>query len=112
SGFSSDRLQESYRTGNLDWLDSINHYNSTSAAFDEKFLYQRNDIQANGIDSILRSGLSLFVGVGAAHLPGERGVIEILRARGYQLRPVKMGSRDSEHKKLVEKLRVPVSFKT
>lgn len=112
SGFSSDRLQESYRTGNLDWLDSINHYNSTSAAFDEKFLYQRNDIQANGIDSILRRGLSLFVGVGAAHLPGERGVIEILRARGYQLRPVKMGSRDSEHKKLVEKLRVPVSFTT
>lgn len=109
-GFSNDRLQESYRTGNLDWLDSINRYNSTSAAFDEKFLYKRNEIQARNIDSILRSGNTLFVGVGAAHLPGDRGVIEMLRAMGYQLRPVFMGTRDSEHKALVEKLRVPVSF--
>lgn len=112
SGFTNDRLQESYRTGNLDWLDSINYYNSTSAAFDEKFLFRRNEIQARSIDSIIRSGASLFVGVGAAHLPGDRGVIELLRAMGYQLRPVKMGTRDSEHKTQVEKLRVPVTFKT
>ncbi|MCR6719842.1 MAG: TraB/GumN family protein [Chitinophagaceae bacterium] len=110
--FSSDRLQESYRTGNLDWLDSINRYNSTSAAFDEKFLYKRNEIQANSIDSIIRKGYSLFVGVGAAHLPGDRGVIEMLRAKGYKLRAVQMGARDSEQKGLVEKLRVPVTFKT
>lgn len=111
SGFTNDRLQESYRTGNLDWLDSINYYNSNSAAFDEKFLYQRNEIQANSIDSIIKSGSSLFVGVGAAHLPGERGVIELLRSKGYQLRPVTMGTRDSEHKSQVEKLRVPVVFR-
>lgn len=111
-GFTSDRLQESYRTGNLDWLDSINRYNSTSAAFDEKFLYKRNEIQANSIDSIIRKGFTLFVGVGAAHLPGDRGVIEMLRAKGYKLRAVHMGTRDSEHKGQVEKLRVPVQFKT
>lgn len=103
------KLQEAYRTGNLDLLDSINRLNSYSDAFDEKFLYKRNEIQANSIDSILKKS-SLFVGVGAAHLPGSRGVIELLRHKGYRLRPILMGSRDSRHKEQVEKLRVPVSF--
>ncbi|MBC7873280.1 MAG: TraB/GumN family protein, partial [Ferruginibacter sp.] len=110
--YSADKLQEAYRTGNLDLLDSINKFNSVSDAFDEKFLYRRNEIQARSIDSILKSGSSLFVGVGAAHLPGERGVIEILRKRGYKLRPVKMGERASKEKDMVDKIRVPVSFKT
>lgn len=110
--YSSDKLQEAYRKGDLDLLDSINNYNSFSAAFDEKFLYRRNEIQANSIDSIIKSGSILFVGVGAAHLPGDRGVIEMLRAKGYKLRPVKMGERASKTKDLVDKLRVPVEFKT
>src|SRR5436190_330626 len=108
--YSADKLQEAYRTGNLDLLDSINRMNSFSAAFDEKFLYRRNLLQANSIDSILKSRSSLFVGVGAAHLPGTRGVIEILRRMGYKLRPIVMGETDSDKKDVVEKLRVPVNF--
>ncbi len=110
--YSADKLQEAYRKGDLDLLDSINTYNSVSAAFDEKFLYRRNEIQAESIDSIIKSGSILFVGVGAAHLPGDRGVIEMLRAKGYKLRPVKMGERASKTKEQVDKLRVPVVFKT
>jgi uncharacterized protein YbaP (TraB family) len=110
--YSSVKLQEAYRNGNLDLLDTINKYNSISAAFDEKFLYRRNEIQAHSIDSIIKSGSTLFVGVGAAHLPGDRGVIEILRRKGYKLRPVKMGERNSRDKDLMDKIRVPVTFKT
>ena len=110
--YSSGKLQEAYRKGNLDQLDSINKLNSFSEAFDEKFLYKRNEIQAFSIDSILKSKATLFVGVGAAHLPGKRGVIEILRDKGYILRPVMMGERDSRHKEEVEKVRVPVVFNT
>jgi uncharacterized protein YbaP (TraB family) len=108
---SPNKLQEAYRTGNLDLLDSINRLNSYSDAFDEKFLFKRNEIQANSIDSILKKS-TLFVGVGAAHLPGPRGVIELLRRMGYRLRPVIMGSRDSKHKDQVEKIRVGVTFAT
>jgi uncharacterized protein YbaP (TraB family) len=110
--YSSDKLQDAYRLGNLDLLDSINKYNSISEAFDEKFLYRRNEIQAENIDSILRTGSALFVGVGAAHLPGSRGVIEILRKKGYTLRPVKMGQRSGRDKEQIDKVRVPVSFQT
>ena len=110
--YSQNNLQEAYRTGNLDLLDSINKYNSTSDAFDEKFLYKRNEIQAKSIDSIIKSGSTLFVGVGAAHLPGERGVIEILRKQGYKLRPVKMGMRAGKDKDNIDNIRVPVTFNT
>lgn len=110
SDFSYGKLEEAYRTGNLDLLDTINKVNSTSAAFDEKFLYRRNQIQADNIDSIIKTKASLFVGVGAAHLPGERGVIEMLRRKGYKLRPIKMTERDSKHKEEIEKIRVPVQF--
>lgn len=107
---SSRNLEAAYRSGNLDLLDTINKANSRSAAFDEKFLYKRNEIQAHSIDSILKKGTSLFVGVGAAHLPGQRGVIELLRRAGYTLRPIKMRERDSQHKDEIEKIRVPVQF--
>jgi len=108
--FSYSKLEDAYRSGNLDLLDTINKVNSTSAAFDEKFLYKRNEMQANSMDSIMKTGQALFVGVGAAHLPGQRGVIELLRRKGYKLRPIKMSERDSKHKEEIEKMRVPVKF--
>ena len=108
--FSYSKLEDAYRTGNLDLLDTINKVNSRSAAFDEKFLYKRNEIQATSVDSILKTKAALFVGVGAAHLPGERGVIEMLRRKGYKLRPIKMTERDSKHKDAIEAIRVPVQF--
>lgn len=105
--FSYAKMEEAYRTGNLDLLDTINKVNSTSAAFDETFVYRRNDIQAHSIDSILKTRASLFVGVGAAHLPGQRGVIELLRRAGYSLRPINMTERGGNRKDELEKIKVP-----
>ncbi len=101
---------DAYRKGDLDMLDSLDRMDNESEAFTEKFLYQRNDVQAMSMDTIMKKGQSLFVGVGAAHLPGKRGVIEILRRMGYKMRPIKMQDRDAEQRDKIDKIRVPVTF--
>ncbi len=101
------KIQDAYRRGDLSLLDSLQQLSGGSEAFNEKFLYGRNDIQANAIDSIIRKE-SLFVAVGAAHLPGKRGVIEILRRKGYTMRPVSMTDRDAEQRERIDKIKVPV----
>jgi uncharacterized protein YbaP (TraB family) len=105
------KMQQAYRYGDLDLMDSLDNLMEKSTAFREKFLYKRNEIQASSIDSIIQHR-SLFAGVGAAHLPGDKGVIELLRKKGYTLRPVKMADRDAEQKEAINKLKVPVSFST
>ncbi|TKK65664.1 TraB/GumN family protein [Ilyomonas limi] len=104
------KIQDAYRRGDLDMLDSLEQYEYVSPAFTEIFLYKRNEVQANSIDTILHHH-SLFVGVGAAHLPGKRGVIELLRKKGYHLRPIYMTDRDADKKDAIDKMRVPVVFK-
>ncbi|HVS97566.1 MAG TPA: TraB/GumN family protein, partial [Puia sp.] len=103
------KTQEAYRKGDLDMLDSLERLMEPSESYMEKFLYRRNEIQAASIDSIVRRH-SLFVGVGAAHLPGKRGVIELLRRKGYTLRPVMMPDQDATRRDDIDKIRVPVTF--
>ena len=103
------KIQDAYRRGDLDLMDSLDIMTERSDAFREKFLYKRNEIQAGSIDTILKT-TSLFVGVGAAHLPGSRGVIEMLRKKGYKLRPIKITERDAEKKDETDKLKVPLVF--
>src|SRR5580658_1380975 len=102
------KMQEAYRHGDLSLMDSLDQLLSSSKAFTEKFLYGRNVIQAGSIDSILRHK-SLFVAVGAAHLPGSRGVIELLRKKGYTLRPVKMTDQDAKDREQIDRLHVTVN---
>ena len=105
------KTQEAYRKGDLDMLDSLERLMEPSESYMEKFLYRRNEIQAASIDSIVRRH-SLFVGVGAAHLPGKRGVIELLRKKGYTLRPVMMPDQDATRRDDIDKIKVPVTFST
>jgi uncharacterized protein YbaP (TraB family) len=110
SAFEIERkTQEAYRKGDLDLLDSLERLMEPSESYMEKFLYRRNEIQASSIDSIVQRH-SLFVGVGAAHLPGKRGVIELLRKKGYTLRPIMMPDQDATRRDDIDKIKVPVTF--
>jgi uncharacterized protein YbaP (TraB family) len=61
--------------------------NKTSAEFKEILLDQRNQ---NWIAPMVQfmQDKSCFFGVGAAHLGGESGVLQLLRKKGYQVTPV------------------------
>lgn len=108
-GNTGDKLNDAYRRGDLDMLDSLSNNQFSSSAFLEKFLYKRNENMFRSIDSIIRRD-GLFAGVGAAHLPGERGLINMLRKAGYTVRPIAMTNRDSEQKEQIEKIKAPVVF--
>jgi hypothetical protein len=47
----------------------------------------RNGIMAEGLDSIIKK-TSVFCAIGAAHLGGNKGVINLLRQKGYTVRKV------------------------
>lgn len=83
-----DLLQDAYRNQNLDFLDSL-QAETAGENYLKYMLYERNKIMVRNIDSLLNTGISLFSGVGAAHLPGENGMIELLRRLGYTVSPVK-----------------------
>jgi uncharacterized protein YbaP (TraB family) len=81
-------IVDAYRLQDLQLLDSIDQMGSPGKNRRKWMLDERNIVMADGIDSILQAGQSIFAGVGAAHLPGEMGVLHLLRLKGYQIRPV------------------------
>lgn len=84
-----EQIDQAYREGDLDKLDSLELITTPTANFHKYFIEERNANMMRRMDSILRTGKVMFTGIGAAHLPGERGAIEILRDMGYTVRPVK-----------------------
>lgn len=86
--WSKDRVLETYLKGDLDYMHQI--MRSQLSVSDNAYhllITNRNIIMANGIDTLIRKYPS-FIGVGAAHLPGNEGIIYLLKQKGYQLRPV------------------------
>jgi uncharacterized protein YbaP (TraB family) len=54
----------------------------------EALIDARNRLMVQRSDSIMRQNIPLFVAVGAAHLPGRKGILELFRELGYSIRPV------------------------
>jgi uncharacterized protein YbaP (TraB family) len=69
-------------------IDSL--YNLTnqslSVSSNDKLLIDRNFNMTNRMEKIMKEK-SVFVAVGAAHLAGKAGLIELLRKRGYKVIP-------------------------
>ncbi len=79
-------MQDAYRERNINLLDSIDQAVYTQHYL-KNMLYIRNQNMANRMDSVMRTG-KVFTGIGAAHLPGEKGVIRLLRNKGYTVTPL------------------------
>ncbi|MGB5819948.1 MAG: TraB/GumN family protein [Saonia sp.] len=79
-------MQDAYRERNINLLDSIDQAMYTQHYL-KNMLYVRNENMALRLDSVMRTG-KVFTGIGAAHLPGKKGVIAMLRDMGYTVRPL------------------------
>ncbi len=70
-------------------IDSIRYYYKLffSDSSLKGFLYDRNIVMARQMDSLAKVQTMVFA-VGVGHLPGEEGVIALLRNKGYTVEPV------------------------
>ena len=85
----SGELLEAYRNQDLQKMQefTLQEDGLISSNLD-LLLFNRNARWAKQIDSLVQSNNILFA-VGAAHLPGDKGVIRLLQKQGYILRPMK-----------------------
>jgi uncharacterized protein len=85
----TNELTASYLHQDLQKIDELTRTGDASVAnYLDLLLYGRNRKWAVSLDSLM-PGKSLLIAVGAGHLPGEQGVISLLKKNGYQLTPMK-----------------------
>lgn len=86
-------LTDAYFSQNMDKIHEVTEEKMGNACDstpeeDEALIYGRNADWVVKIPAIVSEKSTLFV-VGAAHLPGERGVLELLKKEGYTVEGVK-----------------------
>ena len=87
--FSNQKLIDLYLKGDITAIERFIRANLS--ADKEQFaalITDRNNKMVHKLDSILKKKESFFCAIGAGHLAGSEGVINLLRTRGFRLRPV------------------------
>ena len=109
-----EMLEDAYRSADLDMVDSLQRIMNPGENHQKYMLHIRNQNITDKMDSIIQSGKTLFSGIGAAHLAGEKGVIEMLRSLGYNVRPVtrNIGEYSKQYRDKLEKTYVEKELST
>ena len=85
----SDTLRKAYINQDLQQIESLTQENSSEYGhFMDLLLYDRNRRWVGMMQNLLPNKSLLFA-VGAGHLPGSKGLINLLREKGYTVTPVK-----------------------
>lgn len=87
TGTGFDDLLNAYLTFDFDKMLELSNDPSMPKKFNKIFLIDRNVGMADHFEEIALKE-SVFCGVGAAHLAGEKGVLSLLRKKGYTVEPV------------------------
>jgi uncharacterized protein YbaP (TraB family) len=83
-----DKLMEAYKDQDLSKLEELTKTTDMGIAnFTDILLYNRNKNWVEKLKTILPDR-SVVIAVGAGHLPGSKGVINLLRKAGYIVKPV------------------------
>lgn len=85
----TDALVRAWKNGDVKGLESVlakyaGRNGLTSSVYD-KLIYQRNRNMVTKIEDYLKTGETSFVVVGAGHLVGDRGIVELLKRKGYHV---------------------------
>lgn len=83
----TEDMIEAYTKADLEQLNILINGDSANADYTRALLQERNHVMAHRIDSLAQLQ-SIFVAVGAGHLPGEEGVIALLQQKGYSVEPI------------------------
>ncbi len=82
-------MMQAYRNQELSKLEAITKKEDGGMeGFTQILLYNRNKDWVEKLQTMMPTQ-SLVVAVGAGHLPGNQGVIDLLRKKGYKVEPVK-----------------------
>jgi len=82
-------VTDAYRNQQLNKMEELTKKEDMGIeSFANLLLYNRNANWAKKLEGLL-TDKSLVIAVGAGHLPGEKGVINLLRKAGYKVEPVK-----------------------
>jgi len=82
---SYDNLREIYLTQDLQQFQQIFEESEMSAEFMKLMFTQRNELMLSGIQNMMADERKYFFAVGAGHLIGEEGLIELLTKSGYSV---------------------------
>lgn len=83
-----DELLQAYKDQDLSKLEQLTKATDMGIAnFADILLYNRNQNWVEKLKQIFKDN-PVVVAVGAGHLPGDRGVINLLRKAGYTVKPV------------------------
>lgn len=83
-----NKLMDAYKNEDLDQLEEMTKESDVGMnRYTDILLYNRNRNWVDKLKSLMQEK-SLVIAVGAGHLPGEKGVISLLRKEGYTVTPI------------------------
>jgi uncharacterized protein YbaP (TraB family) len=82
------QMVESYKKEDLSRLSDQMSESPEWKGFEDVLLVNRNRSWISIMESAMKQGSQMFA-VGAGHLPGKEGVINLLREAGYTVTPIK-----------------------
>lgn len=85
-----ETMVKAWQAGDPDaLLEAANRYSEGSPmllAFEEKLVWERHDAMLKKLEDYLNAREPYFVAVGSLHLAGPRGLLEMLKAKGFAVR--------------------------
>lgn len=89
NNFTHDHLIELYLKGDLTAIEKFMKANmSIQPGLYDEVISKRNIKMTQKLDSILKTKTNFFCAVGAGHLGGNTGILNLLRSKGYKVRMV------------------------